>query len=39
MRVSQIKREFRNTVKLQYDWPVDDIPSSCPRVYAQKSLR
>ena len=23
------KREFRDAIKLRYDWPVDDIPSSC----------
>ena len=23
------KREFRDAVKLRYDWPVDDIPSTC----------
>ena len=23
------KREFRDDVKLRYDWPVDDIPSTC----------
>ena len=23
------KREFRNAIKLGYDWPVDDIPSTC----------
>ena len=33
-----IKDGFRNAVKLQYDWPVDDIPSTCPRVYAGKSV-
>ena len=34
-----IKQEFGNAVKLQYDWPLDDIPSTCPRVYAGKSVR
>ena len=23
------KREFRDAVKLRYDWPVEDIPSTC----------
>ena len=23
------KREFRDVIKLRYDWPVDDIPSTC----------
>ena len=23
------KREFRDAIKLRYDWPVDDIPSTC----------
>ena len=23
------KREFRDAVKLRYDWPFDDIPSAC----------
>ena len=23
------KRAFRDAVKLHYDWPVDDIPSTC----------
>ena len=23
------KRQFRDAVKLRYDWPVDDIPSTC----------
>ena len=23
------KREFRDAVKLPYDWPVEDIPSTC----------
>ena len=23
------KREFRDAVKLRYDWPIDDIPSTC----------
>ena len=23
------KREFRDSIKLRYDWPVDDIPSTC----------
>ena len=23
------KREFRDAVKLLYDWPVEDIPSTC----------
>ena len=23
------KREFRDAIKLHYDWPVDDIPSTC----------
>ena len=23
------KREFREAIKLRYDWPVDDIPSTC----------
>ena len=23
------KREFRDAVKLRYDWPIDDIPSIC----------
>ena len=23
------KREFRDAIKLLYDWPVDDIPSTC----------
>ena len=23
------KREFRDAIKLRYDWPVDDIPSPC----------
>ena len=23
------KREFRDAVKLRYDWPIDDIPSVC----------
>ena len=23
------KREFRDAVKLRYDWPVEDIPSAC----------
>ena len=23
------KREFRDAVKLLYDWPIDDIPSIC----------
>ena len=29
------KREFRDTIKLRYDWPIDDIPSTyvCGRVY------
>jgi len=22
-------REFRDAIKLRYDWPVDDIPSTC----------
>ena len=29
-----IKQEFCNTVKLQGGLPVDDIPSTYPRVYA-----
>ena len=36
---SQAKRDFRNAVKLQYDWPVGDIPSTSPRVQAGNSLR
>ena len=29
------KREFRDAIKLRYDWPIDDIPSTyvCGRVY------
>ena len=23
------KRQFRDAVKLRYDWPIDDIPSTC----------
>ena len=23
------KSKFRDTIKLHYDWPVDDIPSTC----------
>ena len=23
------KRDFRHAIKLRYDWPVDDIPSTC----------
>ena len=23
------KREFRDAVKLRYDWPVEEIPSTC----------
>ena len=23
------KREFRDAIKLRYDWPVEDIPSTC----------
>ena len=23
------KKEFRDAVKLRYDWPIDDIPSIC----------
>ena len=23
------KKEFRDAVKLRYDWPIDDLPSSC----------
>ena len=23
------KRDFRDAIKLRYDWPVDDIPSTC----------
>ena len=23
------KKEFRDAIKLRYDWPVDDIPSTC----------
>jgi len=23
------EREFRDKIKLRYDWPVDDIPSTC----------
>ena len=23
------KKEFRDAVKLRYDWPVEDIPSTC----------
>ena len=34
-----IKQEFCNAVKLQCGWPVDDIPSTYPRVYADKSVR
>ena len=34
-----IKQEFCNAVKLQYGWPVDDIPSTYPRVYADKAVR
>ena len=34
-----IKQEFCNAVKPQYGWPVDDIPTTYPRVYADKSVR
>ena len=34
-----IKQEFCNAVKPQYGGPVDDIPSTYPRVYADKSVR
>ena len=34
-----IKQEFFNAVKLQYGWLVDDIPSTYPRVYADKAVR
>ena len=23
------KREFRDAIKLRYDWPVEEIPSTC----------
>ena len=23
------KREFRDAIKLRYDWPIDDIPCTC----------
>ena len=23
------KREFRDAIKLRYDWPIDDLPSTC----------
>ena len=28
------KREFRDAIKLRYDWPIDDIPSTCVCVEA-----
>ena len=34
-----IKQEFFNAVKLQYGWLVDDIPSTYPRVNADKAVR
>ena len=27
------KREFRDAIKLRYDWPIDDIPRTC--VYSE----
>ena len=29
MGFSLNKREFHDAIKLHYDWPVDDIPSTC----------
>ena len=34
-----LKKEFCNAVKPQYGWSVDDIPSTYPRVFADKSVR
>ena len=34
-----IKQEFFNAVKLQCGWLVDDIPSTYPRVNADKAVR
>ena len=29
LRFNLNKRKFRDAVKLRYDWPVEDIPSTC----------